>query len=68
MGPDWRVENRPAACRERTGNMNRKAALLFVALFSARVVENAVVVRQWSSVAVWTVIVEVTGIGLLGIA
>jgi hypothetical protein len=38
------------------------------ALFSAKVVENAVVVTQWSPAAVWTVIVGVVGIGLLGIA
>jgi hypothetical protein len=37
-------------------------------LFSSRVVENAVVVTEWSSVSVWTAILGVTGIVLLGIA
>jgi len=38
------------------------------ALFSAKVVEHAVVVTQWSPAAIWTVIFGVAGISLLGIA
>lgn len=38
------------------------------ALFSSKVVENAVVVTEWSPVSVWTAILGVAGIGLLGIA
>jgi hypothetical protein len=38
------------------------------ALFSPKVVENAVVVTEWSRVSVWTAILTVAGIALLGIA
>lgn len=38
------------------------------ALFSSKVVENAVVVTEWSPVSVWTAILGVGGIALLGIA
>jgi len=37
-------------------------------LFSSKVVENAVVVTEWSPVSVWTAILGVAGIALLGIA
>jgi hypothetical protein len=38
------------------------------ALFSSKVVEHAVVVEQWSPAAIWTVVLGVAGIGLLGAA
>jgi hypothetical protein len=38
------------------------------ALFSSKVVENAVVVTEWSPVSVWTAILGVAGIALFGIA
>jgi len=38
------------------------------ALFSSKIVENAVVVTEWSPVSVWTAIFGVAGIALLGIA
>jgi hypothetical protein len=38
------------------------------ALFSSKVVENAFVVTEWSPVSVWTAILGVAGIALLGIA
>jgi hypothetical protein len=38
------------------------------ALLSSKVVENAVVVTQWSSVSIWTAILAVAGIALFGIA
>ena len=38
------------------------------ALLSSKVVENAVVVTEWSPVSVWTAILGVAGIALLGIA
>jgi hypothetical protein len=38
------------------------------ALFSSKVVQNAVVVTEWSRVSVWTAILGVAGIALFGIA
>lgn len=38
------------------------------ALLSSKVVENAVVVTEWSPVSVWTAVLGVSGITLLGIA
>lgn len=38
------------------------------ALYSSKVVEHAVVATQWSPASVWTMILGVAGIGLLGIA